>query len=183
MRRAGGLVAALLILGLAAAGLISAQKNVTHSSSAGAVSDSLAASGPPAIVAASQRAPVNATSELPRSGADGVSTHFGATTRVAEATASPPTSPNAPAANASAPTKSSPIRACDKPGGMGLARIVEIDTSGGPGFGFEHFIPPATSTIIIGAFYSLGGLSILTMRKSGAALGIFFIACEVLGRR
>ena len=35
MRRAGGLVVALLILGLAAAGLISAQKNVTHSSSAG----------------------------------------------------------------------------------------------------------------------------------------------------
>ena len=82
MRRAGGLVVALLILGLAAAGLISAQKNVTHLSSAGAVSDSLAASGPPAIEAASQRAPVSAASELPRSGA----THFGATTRVAEAT-------------------------------------------------------------------------------------------------
>jgi hypothetical protein len=43
-------------------------------------------------------------------------------------------------------------------------------------------IPPATSTIIIGAFYSLGGLSILTMRKLGAAFGIFFIACEVLWR-
>ena len=81
MRRAGGLVVALLILGLAAAGLISAQKNVTHSSSAGAVSDSLAASRPPAIEAASQ---VSAAGELPRSGA----THFGATTRVAEATGS-----------------------------------------------------------------------------------------------
>ena len=31
------------------------------------------------------------------------------------------------------------IPACDKPGGMGLTRIVEIDTTGGPGFGFEHF--------------------------------------------
>ena len=31
------------------------------------------------------------------------------------------------------------IPPCDKPGGMGLARIVEIDTTGGPGFGFEHF--------------------------------------------
>ena len=31
------------------------------------------------------------------------------------------------------------IPACDKPGGMGLSRIVEIDTAGGPGFGFEHF--------------------------------------------
>ena len=40
-----------------------------------------------------------------------------------------------------------------------------------------HSIPPATSTIIIGAFYSLGGLSILTMRKLGAA-----IALRTLGR-
>jgi peptidoglycan/xylan/chitin deacetylase (PgdA/CDA1 family) len=31
------------------------------------------------------------------------------------------------------------IAACDKPGGMGLSRIVEIDTTGGPGFGFGHF--------------------------------------------
>jgi peptidoglycan/xylan/chitin deacetylase (PgdA/CDA1 family) len=28
---------------------------------------------------------------------------------------------------------------CDKPGGMGLSRIVQIDTTGGPAFGFEHF--------------------------------------------
>ena len=45
-----------------------------------------------------------------------------------------------------------------------------------------HSIPPATSTINTGASYNLGGLSILTMRKSGAALGILFMACEVLGR-
>jgi peptidoglycan/xylan/chitin deacetylase (PgdA/CDA1 family) len=31
------------------------------------------------------------------------------------------------------------IPSCDKPGGMGLSRIVEIDTTGGPGFGFETF--------------------------------------------
>ncbi len=31
------------------------------------------------------------------------------------------------------------ITACDKPGAMGLARVVEIDTTGGPAFGFEHF--------------------------------------------
>jgi peptidoglycan/xylan/chitin deacetylase (PgdA/CDA1 family) len=28
---------------------------------------------------------------------------------------------------------------CDNAGAMGLARVVEIDTSGGPAFGFEHF--------------------------------------------
>ena len=47
----------------------------------------------------------------------------------------------APAAKLPAPAAPPPtnIAACDKPGGMGLSRIVEIDTTGGPGFGFEHF--------------------------------------------
>jgi hypothetical protein len=45
-----------------------------------------------------------------------------------------------------------------------------------------HSLQPAASTIVIGACYSLGGLSILTMRKWGAALGVFFIGCEILGR-
>jgi hypothetical protein len=46
----------------------------------------------------------------------------------------------------------------------------------------SHSLPPTVSAIVIGACYSLGGLSILTMRKWGAALGIFFIGCEILGR-
>jgi hypothetical protein len=46
----------------------------------------------------------------------------------------------------------------------------------------SHNLPPTGSAIVIGACYSLGGLSILTMRKWGAALGVFFIACEILGR-
>ncbi|QQO21564.1 polysaccharide deacetylase family protein [Bradyrhizobium diazoefficiens] len=29
--------------------------------------------------------------------------------------------------------------ACNTPGALGVARTVEIDTTGGPGFGFEHF--------------------------------------------
>ncbi len=37
------------------------------------------------------------------------------------------------------PTPANGIPPCDKPGGMGLARIVEIDTTGGPAFGTEHF--------------------------------------------
>src|SRR6476646_4195985 len=28
---------------------------------------------------------------------------------------------------------------CDNPSALGVARVVEIDTTGGPGFGFEHF--------------------------------------------
>jgi peptidoglycan/xylan/chitin deacetylase (PgdA/CDA1 family) len=54
------------------------------------------------------------------------------------APASAPVSAPAPApAPAAAPAPA--IAACDKPGGMGLSRIVQIDTTGGPAFGTEHF--------------------------------------------
>ena len=43
-------------------------------------------------------------------------------------------------------------------------------------------IRPSISTALIGAFYSLGCLSLLTMKKWGAALGILFISAEILGR-
>ena len=44
-------------------------------------------------------------------------------------------------------------------------------------------IAPAFSTGIIGAFYSLGGLSLLITRKKwGAAFSITFIGAEILGR-
>jgi peptidoglycan/xylan/chitin deacetylase (PgdA/CDA1 family) len=39
------------------------------------------------------------------------------------------------AAPAPAPAKA----ACANPNALGIARVVEIDTTGGPGFGFEHF--------------------------------------------
>jgi len=53
------------------------------------------------------------------------------------APAAPP--PPAAAAPTPAPAPATSIAACNKPDGMGLARVVEIDTTGGPGFGFEHF--------------------------------------------
>lgn len=44
-------------------------------------------------------------------------------------------------------------------------------------------IAPAFSTVIVGAFYSLGGLSLLiTGKKWGAVLSIIFIGAEILGR-
>jgi hypothetical protein len=43
-------------------------------------------------------------------------------------------------------------------------------------------IRPSISTAGIGAFYSLGGLSLLTKKKWGAALGIVLISAEILGR-
>ena len=45
----------------------------------------------------------------------------------------------APAAQAPAPMPSAMPSSCSNPNALGVARVVEIDTTGGPGFGFEHF--------------------------------------------
>ena len=165
MRFAVIVIAALLSLGLAAFGVVSAQKGalptalkpqtalltpakpahpvatpVSQIAQAQSVESSApaattpvaplqAATEPAAPTRLAQSAPVQATS--------------------APATAAPPApAPNAPAKSGTSVAAASPrdarasmttIPACDKPGGMGLSRIVEIDTTGGPGFGFEHF--------------------------------------------
>src|SRR6266568_243440 len=47
----------------------------------------------------------------------------------------PPSTKNAPA-----PAPSAATSGCNNnPNALGLSRIVEVDTTGGPGFGFEHF--------------------------------------------
>jgi peptidoglycan/xylan/chitin deacetylase (PgdA/CDA1 family) len=53
-----------------------------------------------------------------------------------------PASQAAPAAAAPAPAPAQPGAAkmpCSNPNALGIGRVVEIDTTGGPGFGFEHF--------------------------------------------
>jgi peptidoglycan/xylan/chitin deacetylase (PgdA/CDA1 family) len=162
MRFAISIVAALMILGLAAFGVVSAQKMSTAPSEATA-SDSAAAPAPQAAPAAARRHPVNPVSQVAQAGPEtppaasappasapaasapaasvpaASAPAAPAPMRVAQATQTTPAAPSA----ASAPPKPAPsataIPACDKPGGMGLTRIVEIDTTGGPGFGFEHF--------------------------------------------
>jgi peptidoglycan/xylan/chitin deacetylase (PgdA/CDA1 family) len=53
-------------------------------------------------------------------------------TKSAVAPQAAPAPAPAPAATAAKPT-------CANPSALGIARVVEIDTTGGPGFGFEHF--------------------------------------------
>jgi peptidoglycan/xylan/chitin deacetylase (PgdA/CDA1 family) len=56
--------------------------------------------------------------------------------------ATPGTAPAAPAPAAPAATAQTPQPAraqCTNPNALGVARTVEIDTTGGPGFGFQHF--------------------------------------------
>jgi peptidoglycan/xylan/chitin deacetylase (PgdA/CDA1 family) len=58
----------------------------------------------------------------------------------APATAATPAPTAAPAVAATPPAAQPSAPACPgNPNALGLARTVEIDTSGGPGFGFEHF--------------------------------------------
>ena len=143
------IVAALMILGLAAFGLVSAQKGDTPTATA--ASTVRVASATQNVPALPARTPVSqiaqATgSETPVTAATTPSRPpaalpAAAPTRLAQTTLAPASSAaSAPAPNVSAQNKpASNIPACDKPGGMGLSRIVEIDTTGGPGFGFEHF--------------------------------------------
>jgi peptidoglycan/xylan/chitin deacetylase (PgdA/CDA1 family) len=162
MRFAISIVAALIILGLAAFGVVSAQKMSTTPSQATAATDSAAAAAAPAP--ARRHPPVNPVSQIAQTASEpAAAAPAAAPMRMAEATqatapAAPTpaparvaqtTTPTPPAAaggstpGASAPPKPAPaatsIPPCDKPGGMGVTRIVEIDTTGGPGFGFEHF--------------------------------------------
>jgi peptidoglycan/xylan/chitin deacetylase (PgdA/CDA1 family) len=150
MRFVISIVAALMILGLAAFGVVSAQKMSTAPSQATA-SDSAAAPAPQAAPAAVRRHPLNPVSQVAQSGAEAASAASApaasapaapapAPMRVAQATQTTlAAAPNAASAQAKPAPAAPAIPACDKPGGMGLTRIVEIDTTGGPGFGFEHF--------------------------------------------
>jgi peptidoglycan/xylan/chitin deacetylase (PgdA/CDA1 family) len=58
---------------------------------------------------------------------------------VGAAPQSPPPAPAAAAPALPAPPVAPAKTACANPDALGVARVVEIDTSGGPGFGFEHF--------------------------------------------
>jgi len=50
------------------------------------------------------------------------------------------TSPTPSTASLQTPAAARPSApACNNPNALGVARVVEIDTTGGPGFGFEHF--------------------------------------------
>jgi peptidoglycan/xylan/chitin deacetylase (PgdA/CDA1 family) len=58
----------------------------------------------------------------------------------AQPAASAPVPPAAIAAPAPAPAPAAPVQAkCDNPNALGVARVVQIDTTGGPGFGFQNF--------------------------------------------
>src|SRR6202050_529547 len=148
MRSALITVGGLGVIGLAAFGVVSAQKAPPPSAEA----------AKPVVAANPIRRPATPVqdiaqaqaADLPQAAAVPAASPVpppAAPVRVAQDTTAPaPQTQNAPAAkpatassNTAAAAPSNGIPPCDKPGGMGLSRIVEIDTTGGPGFGFEHF--------------------------------------------
>ena len=135
-------IAALATLGLAAFGVVAAQRATGAGGpvllakstipTPGQAAADPTTTAPPAAITAPSIPPVSVATET-------------AAARVAQAQTTPaaaatpvPASP----ANATPPDANKAARgmpACDKPGAMGLERIVQIDTTGGPAFGFEHF--------------------------------------------
>ena len=144
MRVLAIVIAAAATLGLAAFGVIAAQR----AGLPGNAAPQTATSGSPAAaVLVAKTTPTQGTANVAANPVADAPVRASIATpsapaaiRVAENTASQNI---AGAALASATqTGSGPpasIPACDKAGGMGLARVVEIDTTGGPAFGFEHF--------------------------------------------
>jgi hypothetical protein len=81
---------------------------------------------PPTQIAASP-------ASVPAPTSDTVPAPVAAPSQVVAQLASAPTASQAPAsARPTAPP-------CTNPNALGVSRVVEIDTAGGPGFGFEHF--------------------------------------------
>jgi len=138
-------VAALATLGLAAFGVVAAQRAVQSGSAVIAVHPAKPAAAVPAPVVSEKVAlPAPAPAVQAPAPAAVAAPITAEPLRLAQHGATPNPPPPAPGAtlvnatqNGSGPANGLP--ACDKPGAMGLARIVEIDTKGGPAFGFEHF--------------------------------------------
>jgi peptidoglycan/xylan/chitin deacetylase (PgdA/CDA1 family) len=140
--------AALATLGLAAFGIFAAQKEPgsailavqrvisttaapAPAASEPAVTSRVAqapAAAPVATIASSAQAPVLAPAPAPAQ-----------PTRVAQSAPPDQNTPSAAMASAGQTGASTSLPTCDKPGALGIERVVEIDTTGGPAFGMEHF--------------------------------------------
>jgi len=158
MRVVGVVIAALMTLGLAAFGVVAVQKAAGPSSlialAAHVVSPSqnsaTAAQPAPSNQVASARVAQSPVAEISEAAAaartDAVPA--AAPTGVAQnsappAAATPSAAPAAPAASTSAatppPAPKGASASCANPEGLSVSRVVEIDTTGGPAFGTEHF--------------------------------------------
>jgi len=143
-------IAALLTLGLAAFGVVATQNKAGPASlialAAHVISPSPATSAPPTPVETSQAvtnrmvaAPVIQISDkVTQPAATSAAPTLVAQNTTAPAAPAPAPAP-APAAASGSSSFTTTIPACNNPNAIGLSRIVQIDTTGGPAFGTEHF--------------------------------------------
>ena len=160
MRVVGVVIAALMTLGLAAFGIVAAQKaagpsslialaaHVVSPSQNSAVSPSQNSATAAQPAAANQVAPARVAqspvAEIAQAPAAKPNPSPATPTVVAQNTAAPaPATPAAPAASTGAanppPAPKTASASCANPDALGISRVVEIDTTGGPAFGTEHF--------------------------------------------
>ena len=142
-------IAALLTLGLAAFGVVATQNKAGPASlialAAHVISPSSATTMPPTPVETSQAATNRTAAASVIQVSDKIAQPAAAAepTLVAQnttTTANPAPAPApAPAAASASNSFATAIPACNNPNAIGLSRIVQIDTTGGPAFGTEHF--------------------------------------------
>jgi peptidoglycan/xylan/chitin deacetylase (PgdA/CDA1 family) len=150
MRVIGVFVAALMTLGLAAFGIVAAQNAVGPSSlialAAHVVSPSQNADTamPPVVANQVAQERVVAQSPVVQITQPTPASQTKAVTPAAPTVLAQNAAALAPAALAASPNAANPPPApktatCSNPDGLGISRLVEIDTTGGPAFGTEHF--------------------------------------------
>ena len=147
MRVVVAVIAALVTLGLAAFGVVAAQHAAGPSSiialAARVISPGQSTGAAPL---ASQQAQPQAAQPLPPQAPVAQLAQVNTAAPPAAAPSAlaanqnlPSAAPTAPALAAANPPAAKAVPACDNPNAIGLSRIVEIDTAGGPAFGTEHF--------------------------------------------
>jgi peptidoglycan/xylan/chitin deacetylase (PgdA/CDA1 family) len=138
--------AALLTLGLAAFGVVAAQKANGPTSllalAAHIITPAQNTAAPPAQTAQMAptrvaEAPVTQLSDATALAAPPASKPATVVAQNSAAAAATSAPAPAPAPAPSAANKAIPV--CNNPNALGLSRVVEIDTTGGPAFGTEHF--------------------------------------------
>jgi peptidoglycan/xylan/chitin deacetylase (PgdA/CDA1 family) len=134
--------AALMTLGLAAFGVVAAQRAAgpdslialaVHVIAPAQSNNAAPPSQPVAAPAARPSSPVVQIAQPP----SGSEANAPAPARLAQNTTATATS--AAPAPVPTPPAAKAIPACNNPDAIGLSRVVEIDTTGGPAFGTEHF--------------------------------------------
>ena len=140
--------AGLITLGLAAFGVVAAQRAAgpdslialaVHTISPGQSNNAAPVNQPVAAQAARPTTPVSQVAQAASAAPPNAPAAAAAPTTLAQN--APTAATPAPAAPAPAPTPptAKAIPACNNPDAIGLSRVVEIDSTGGPAFGTEHF--------------------------------------------